>query len=113
MAGSKQQAPPMRAADLTSCALCGKGVLHTGVPLFWRVAIQRMAVDRQAVQQAAGMETFFGGHVALARVFADPEIAAPFGEGRAILVCEECAAEPVSVWRLGLPERGEDDDERH
>lgn len=110
---TNKQAPPMRAADLRPCALCGKGVMHTGVPLFWRVSLQRMGVDLAAVQQGHGMETYFGGHVALARVFHDPEIAKPFGEGRTILVCEECAAEPVSVWRLGLPERGEGDDEQH
>lgn len=98
---------PLKAADLRPCALCGQGVMHTGVPLFWRISLQRMGVDRLAVQQAAGMETFFGGALALARVFSDPDIANPFGEGRTILVCEACAGEPTSVYRLGLPEVGD------
>lgn len=78
--------------------------MHTGVPLFWAVTLQRMAVDRGAVQRAAGMEQIMGGHVALARMFEDPDIAAPFGAGRAIFVCERCAGEQTSVYQLGLPE---------
>jgi hypothetical protein len=97
----------MKAGDLRPCALCGQGVMHTGVPLFWEVRLQRMGVDLEASRQLAGMETFFG-HVALARVFTDPEIAKAFGEPRTILVCERCAGEQTSVYQLGLPEGGKE-----
>lgn len=93
----------MKTGELQPCALCGQGVMHTGVPLFWRVAFRRMGVDLGAVRRAAGMELVMGGHVALARVFADPDIANPVAEEHAILVCEECAARPTSVYELGFP----------
>ena len=32
----------MKAGDFTKCRLCGKGVAHTNVPLFYRVKIERM-----------------------------------------------------------------------
>lgn len=93
----------MKAGELQPCALCGQGLMHNGLPLFWRIRLERFGVDRHAVNQAAGMETFFGGAVALARVFSDPEIATPVGEVRTILVCESCAGERTSVYQLGLP----------
>lgn len=98
-----KRASGMRAGELQPCALCGQGVMHNGVPLFWRIELQRLGVDLAAARQVAGMETFFG-NVALARVFTDPEIASPVGEARTILVCESCAGEATSVYRLGLPE---------
>jgi hypothetical protein len=95
----------MKAGDLQKCALCGKGVLHNGVPLFWRVSLQRMGVDLAAVQRAAGLEMLLGGNVALARILGPNEdVATPVGEGRTILICEQCAGEQTSVYRLGLPE---------
>lgn len=89
----------MKAKDLKPCALCGHGVMHTRVPLFYRVRIESMGIDMQAVQRAHGMEQFFGGAVALARAFEDPEIAKPLGNERIALVCQACALEstPLAV----------------
>jgi hypothetical protein len=95
----------MKAADLRQCALCKQGVMHAGVPLFWRVSLQRMGVDMAAVRREAGLEMMLGGHVALARIMGPNEdIAAPIGESVEIVVCETCAAEQTSIYRLGLPE---------
>lgn len=92
----------MKAGDIQRCALCGEGVMRQGVPLFWHISLTRMGVDLAAVAQVQGMETMMQGHVALARVFADPDIATPLGEARTVLVCEGCAGEATSVYRLGL-----------
>lgn len=94
---------PMKAADMQKCAICGRGVLHAGLPLFWRVSLQRMGVDMAAVRQTAGLEMMLGS-VPLARALGpDPDIASPIGEGRTIVVCERCAGEQTSVYQLGLP----------
>lgn len=94
----------MKSDELRPCALCGHGVGHTGLPLFWRVTTERFGIERHAVNQAAGMEQIFGGAVALARVCSDPDIAAPIGEQRTLLVCEACAGQATSIYQLGLPE---------
>lgn len=95
----------MKAGDIQKCALCGRGVMHNGVPLFWRVTCQRMGIDVAAVQRAAGLEMMLGGHVALARIMGPNEdIATPIGDERTIVVCESCAGEQASIYRLGLPE---------
>lgn len=92
----------MKAGEFTKCALCGEGIMRGGLPLFWRVTCERMGLDLAAVAQVSGMETMMLGHVALARVFADPDIAVPLGVPRTVLVCEACAGTATSVYQLGL-----------
>lgn len=91
----------MKSADLKPCAICGKGVIHAGVPLFYRVKLEHMGVDLNAVQRIAGMEMMFGGGVAgvtLARVMGpDPDIAKPIVEAQTLLICQPCAFEPRSL----------------
>ena len=41
----------MHRKDFKPCAICHKGVMHTGLPLFWRVHIERIGVDMQAAQR--------------------------------------------------------------
>lgn len=86
----------MRAGDFKKCAGCGRGVAHTGLPLFWRVKAERMGINHRAVQQADAMERYMGGAVALARVFEDPVVASPIEgvDAKTILVCEQCALDP-------------------
>ena len=94
----------MKRQDFKPCALCGKGVAHTGMPLFWRVHIERMGIDSKAAQRHHGIEQFFGGStpgaVALADVFSDgAPLAKPLTEVQ-VLVCEQCATEqsrPLAV----------------
>lgn len=80
----------MKAGDLKPCAICSKGVMHQGVPLFFRVTIEHMCVDVREVERSAGHEQFIG-NVALSRVFHDPDIAQKIGESKSVLVCQRCS----------------------
>lgn len=84
----------MKAEELKPCAFCGKGMMHSGVPLFYRLTVEHMGIDVREVQRASGMEQFMGNNVALARVFHDPEIAKRVGDQHTALVCQSCALEP-------------------
>lgn len=91
----------MAAGELKPCSLCRKGLIHTGVPLFWRVNIERMGIDLQKARQLAGLSMMLGS----------PHLASVMGDDRAIgvviedsrvelLVCEDCALAkslPVAV----------------
>ncbi len=84
----------MKKKDFKNCALCGKGMMHDGNILFYRVKIERMGINLEAIQQTHGLETFFGGGqggAVLAGVMGtDPEIAKPVTSDKA-LVCDTCA----------------------
>jgi hypothetical protein len=92
--------PAMKAGDFKPCALCGKGVMHAGVPIFYRVQIESMGINLQEVQRTAGMEQFMGGYVAIARVLHDPDIATPIVPAVTALVCQSCSTKPHIVARL-------------
>lgn len=93
----------MKAGEIQKCAACHKGVMHTRLPLFYTATIQRHGVNTAEVQRAAGMEQFMGGHVALARVFHDPDITEPITEPVQLFLCEHCADTPQVLAALLTP----------
>ena len=98
---NRQKVGTMNRADFKPCAGCRKGVAHTGLPLFWRVEVTRMGIDRQAAMRQHGLEQFFGGGpggVALADIMGDgAPIAKPVADTTRLLLCESCARDTVRL----------------
>ena len=92
---TRDQGRGLKASDIKKCAKCGKGVMHTGLPLFWRVTIERFGIDKGAVDRRHGLEMFFGGGrgaAALAGVMGpDEDIAKPVMDPVTLTLCEDCA----------------------
>ena len=88
----------MKADEIQKCSMCGKGVMHAGIPLFYRLRVETMGVDVKAVQRHAGLEQVFGGGQAgavLANVMGPGEdIAKPLGEPTTKILCQPCAVKP-------------------
>lgn len=84
----------MKEAELraaATCALCRKPFGHTGLPLFWRVTIERFGVDVRATRRQDGLAQMLG-NTALASVMGPgEEMAGLIAEPTTITVCEECA----------------------
>lgn len=82
----------MNIDQITNCKICGKGLAHAGIPIFYQVKIQTFGLDRRAIETQRGLEMMLGDAAPLARVFApDPHIAKPVGEESTVLVCQSCA----------------------
>jgi hypothetical protein len=82
----------VKARELKPCGMCGKGLMHTGVPLFYRLTIEVMGVNLQAVRERSGLGQLFNGNAALAEVFAPTgEIANRVHEPDVMLVCQPCS----------------------
>lgn len=76
------------------CKVCGKKFGESGLPLFWRVTVQRFFVDMAAVQRQSGLEMMLG-NVALAAVMGPNEdLAKPMMDPVTVTVCESCANSP-------------------
>lgn len=93
----------MKEAELrkhATCALCRNPILASGLPLFWRVTIERFGIDMQAVQRQDGLGVFMG-HAGIAAIMGpDEEMATPMMPPVALAVCETCAVQselPVAV----------------
>lgn len=102
--------------SVATCALCKKKIGAVGVPLFWRVTVERFGLDAGAIQRVAGMEQFFRGNVALARVFgADEDVARPVMEPVRLTVCEACCTQSTCIAALAearpAAETARDEDE--
>lgn len=84
----------MKRAELLKharCSLCNKPIGHTGLPLFWRVTIERFGVDLAAVRQHDGLGQFLGSQALAAVMGPDEDLAKPVMDSAIATVCETCA----------------------
>lgn len=90
----------MKEAELrkhATCSRCREKVLHTGLPLFWRVTVERFGVDIAAAKRQDGLGRFLGSSV-LAEVMGPNQDMATLLMGPVTLtLCETCAMDNSSV----------------
>jgi hypothetical protein len=73
-----------------TCDLCRQRIGHTGLPLFWRVRIERFGIDMRAAQRQTGLGLMLGA--GLAQVMGpDEDMARPVMAPLLLTVCEACA----------------------
>ena len=78
--------------DIRPCACCGKGLAATGLPLFYRLTIERFGLDGRAIQRQAGLEAMMGGNALIAAAMGpDEDLAVNLAGPRTVLVCETCS----------------------
>lgn len=83
-----------------TCTLCSRPIGHTGLPLFWRVTVERFGIDARAVRRLQGLGDLLGSHALASVMGPDEELAKPVMEPVKATVCEACALErglPVAV----------------
>jgi hypothetical protein len=89
----------MKEAELrkhATCDLCNQQIGHTGLPLFWRVTVERFGIDMHAVRRQTGLGMQIGA--ALAAVMGPDESMAQALMGPVVLTaCETCAMERTGV----------------
>jgi hypothetical protein len=74
-----------------TCALCGNRILASGIPLFWRVTVERFGVDLRALERQQGRAMMFNGNATLAyHMGPDEDMAKPLMPPVVLTVCEPC-----------------------
>lgn len=81
----------MKQHELKPCAICQRGVMHNGNPVFYRVAIEHMCVDIHAARRQHGLEMMLGNPTLAHAMGTDPDIAQQVDRQDGIVVCLECA----------------------
>jgi hypothetical protein len=104
----------MKRAELLThakCHLCNKPIGHSGLPLFWKVTVERYGVDLRAVQRQDALGTFVGSQILGAVMGPDEDLAKPMMDKPAIAtVCETCGT-GKEVMVAMLAEVSKDDSE--
>lgn len=95
----------LRAA--AECGICHKKIGASSLPMFWRVRIERHAIDLAALQRQQGLGLMIGG--ALAMVMGpDEELTKPLMEPVEITVCEPCCTKSIYIAELApSPDNGD------
>jgi len=75
------------------CLLCRKPFGASGLPVFYRVRIERFAVDMAATRRQSGLEMMLGGHVALAQIMGPDDVMAKGLGAVEFTVCETCSTD--------------------
>lgn len=81
----------LKRRDIAPCLRCGKGVMHDGAVVFYRVRIETFGADLGAIRRAAGLEMILGGRVGLAIAMGPDEDLAKRLSDRTGLLCLDCA----------------------
>lgn len=94
-----------------TCSLCNKAIGRSGLPLFWRVKIERFGLDIAALQRQQGLGMMIGGPLAMI-MGPDDDLAKPMMDPVTLTVCETCAMESdFSVGELAMHDPAEKDAE--
>lgn len=75
--------------------------MASGLPLFWRVTVERFGIDMQAVQRQHGLGMMLGNGAIAAIMGPDEDLAKPMMEPKTITVCEDCCTKMTCVAELG------------
>lgn len=84
----------MKATELkkhATCSLCRNPILSSGLPLFWRVTIEHLAVDIGAVNRQYRLGKMLGSHTLAATIGPDKDVAKPIVDQTQITVCQHCS----------------------
>lgn len=82
------------------CSLCDNKILSTGLPLFWRVTVERFGIDIGAVSRLQGLTMTLGSPALASAMGADEDMAIPVMEAVTITVCEKCALDSRCIASL-------------
>jgi hypothetical protein len=82
---------PLDVAELKPCALCKRGMMHSGSPVFYELNFATCVVDLPNIQRMHGLETMMGGNVGVARAFSPSNNVAHRMPATRSMICSECA----------------------
>lgn len=94
----------MKEAELrkhATCNVCGNKIGKSGLPLFWRVTVERFGIDMRTVERQQGLAMMLGGNGLIASIMGtDEDMAEPVMEPAILTVCETCCTKSVCIAEL-------------
>ena len=72
------------------CDVCKQKIGHTGLPLFWRVTIERFGIDMNATRRQQGLGMMLGAQLAMV-MGPDEDMTVQLMGPVVLTLCEDCA----------------------
>lgn len=95
--------------ECSTCGICGNKIGKSGMPMFWRVRIERLGLKLDAIQRQTGLAMMLGGHGGIAAAMGpDEEMTVPLGDPVTLTVCETCCTQGTCVAALAEAAREDD-----
>lgn len=88
--------------DISDCAVCGGKLMAKGSLTFYRLNIERLIFDVQAIREQHGLETMMGSPMLASVMGPDQNLALLLDGPCEVLVCENCAISPLNVCMLPI-----------
>jgi len=82
------------------CNICDNKIMACGMPLFWKMKIERHGIKADAVQRQQGLTMILGGHAPLAAAMGPDEEMTEILLKKNITVCEDCASKPLHLYNV-------------
>lgn len=79
---------------LKGCSLCDGPLMANGLPLFYRVTVERFGVDVAAARRQQGLGMMLGSHILASAMGPDEPMASRLMGPVQMGICESCAADP-------------------
>ena len=93
----------MKESELRESAICGeceKGFGHTGLPLFWRITIERFGVDMAATKRQDGLAMMLGSSMLANAMGTNEDLTKPMMDPVKVTLCEDCIMKPILIVAL-------------
>ena len=94
---------------VAECGICHKKIGASGLPLFWRVRLERYGLNTEACSRQQGLGMMISP--AIARVMGPDENLADKIDSVEITVCETCAGKQTSVYQMAMQDDPEEDED--
>lgn len=88
--------------DCAKCAMCGRLIGDSGLPMFWRVHIERHGVKMEVVQRQTGLALLLGNAALAYAMGPDEDMTVPLMDPVTLTVCETCGAKNTCIAQLAL-----------
>lgn len=89
----------------STCGVCGNLFGHAGLPIFWRIKIERFGVNMKAVVSQDGLAQMIGSSRLAQVMGTDADMTFPMMDPVKVTICEHCITGPVNIAALADKEQ--------
>ena len=82
------------------CGVCEKAFGHTGLPLFWRITIERFGVNLKSIQRQDGLAQMLGSPALATVMGPGQDMVKPMMDPVKVTICEDCIMKPTIIAML-------------